>query len=50
MKKGSGLFRRLCRATQLWLYEYKDWGNYRRTAVPLVVNYVRRTFVGKLWA
>lgn len=40
MKKGSGLFRRVLRVTQLWLYEYNDWGAFRRTASSLLYKYV----------
>ncbi|GAB5033214.1 cbl-interacting serine threonine-protein kinase 9 [Nannochloropsis oceanica] len=42
MKKGSGLFRRVLRVTQLWLYEYKDWGVFRRTASSLMAKYVKK--------
>ena len=42
MKKGSGLFRRVLRVTQLWLYEYKDWGVFRRMASSLMAKYVKK--------
>lgn len=42
MKKGSGLARRLLRVTQLWLYEFKDWPSFSKTATNLVVNHAKR--------
>lgn len=42
MKKGSGLFRRLVRLTQLWLYEFKDLVSFRRSAMSYLGKYIKR--------
>jgi hypothetical protein len=42
MKKSSGLLRRLLRVTQIWLYEFKDFPAFRRSATSMLHNFIRR--------
>ena len=42
VKKNSGLFKRLLRASEIFLYEYKDWPSFQKKSYSLVVEYMLR--------
>lgn len=46
VKKGSGLPKRLLRMSEFWLFESKDWESFTKKFNTLVVEYVRREFLG----
>ena len=42
VKKKSGLFKRLLRVSEIWLYEYKDWASFQNKVKLLVADYMYR--------
>jgi len=46
VKKSSGLPKRLLRMSEYWLFETKDWEGFVKKFNTLVVDYMKREFLG----
>jgi oligosaccharyltransferase complex subunit gamma len=46
VKKSSGLFKRLLRVSEIWIFDYKDWNGFTKKFKMLVVDYLKRSIFG----
>jgi hypothetical protein len=42
VKKSSGLFKRLLRISEIWIYDYKDFQGFQKKVQVLVIDYLKR--------
>jgi hypothetical protein len=48
VKKNSGIFKRLLRVSEFWIFENKDWGMFQKKFKALVLDFLyRQLFVSK---
>jgi hypothetical protein len=42
VKKSSGIAKRLVRLSEIFLFDFKDWPGFQKTARMMIVDYILR--------